>query len=221
MLFHEVVRDQIQLYHLLACYYRAMLTHSSTLLHETKICLLSMNQSSSRVFNTTNHKLLTLIDQRFKVAIESTYSQFCLINKAILSNEDINELITKYKKFLPRHYETMQRMMVFDKKESLERNKHLTIMNVYNRQLFHQFLSQVRIVNSQNCIHYVIVSAGACYDGRGISGNALKHSTHARISSNMHSMLNRVECLNSNMNTKSDICCGADNETLDNLPHKN
>ena len=91
--------------------------------------------------------------------------------------------------------------MVFDKKESRERNKHLMLMNVYNRQLFHQFLSQVRVINCHNCIHYAIVSAGACY-GHGISGKALKHSTHAGISSNMHSMLNRVKSSNSNMNLK-------------------
>ena len=198
-LFHEVVGDRIQLYHLLTCYYRAMLTHSSTLLLETRNLLAIYEPVVLE--GVQYHKLLTLIDERFKVAIEKTYCQFCSINKAILSNEDINDLISKYKTFLPRHYETMRRMMVFDKKESLQRNKHLTIMNVYNRQLFHQFLSQVRIVNSHNCIHYAIVSAGACY-GRGISGKALKHSTHAGISSNMQSMLNRVKHLNSNMNKK-------------------
>ena len=94
-LYHEVVGDRVQLYHLLTCYYRAMLTHSSTMLHETRNLLTIYEPVVLEGVQYSN--LLKVIDERFKSAIEKTYTQFCSINKAILSNKDINDLINSLK----------------------------------------------------------------------------------------------------------------------------
>jgi hypothetical protein len=199
MLYHEIYGDRIQLFHLLTCYYRALSQHSSTLLNESK-SLLTLYKPV--VLSGDNYnELLILIDNAFKKAIESTFTEFCSINKPLLSNTEINHLIKEYQRLLPNHYKTMKKMMLFDKKENQSRMKHLTLINHYNKMLFHQFLGQSRIINSHNCIHYAIVSAASCY-GRGISTKSLLHSTHSGISSNINTMLNKVNLLNRNMNEK-------------------
>ena len=135
MLYQEIYGNHIQLFHLLTCYYRALSQHSSALLHESK-ALLTLYEPVVLSGDEYN-ELLILIDNAFKKAIESTCTEFCSISKPLILNTEINELIKKYQRLLPNHYNMTKKMMSFDKKsfknevyhtyKSLQQNALLSI----------------------------------------------------------------------------------------------
>ena len=76
---------------------------------------------------------------------------------------------------------------------------HLKNYNHYDRLLLHQFLSQSRILNSHNLVHFAMISTSASY-GQGISSNALMHLTSSGLSCTYNTMMKKLKEMNHNMN---------------------
>ena len=128
------------------------------------------------------------IDNIFKVAIEKSSHSFTSINTHLVSDKQLGILIDLYRTTLPNHYHTMKTMYSYQQKENLIKNIHLKKYDHYYRMLFHQFLSQSRILNSHNLVHFAMISTGASY-GQGISSSGLTHLTSSGLSCTYKTMV--------------------------------
>ena len=197
---NEIYGDRVQLAHLLGCYYRVLSESSTAKKNELQLKMYEY-RAPTVLYGSDFNELLNYIDNKFKDAIESSFFQFNSIKKPLLSNNDINDIIRMYETKLPNHISVMNKMLRFDKKSNETRNYHLTLSSFYKRRLLHAFMSQARIVNNHNLIHFAIVSAAATY-GRGISSVQLLHCTHAGISSSIKTMLTKIKPYNMNAPSK-------------------
>ena len=190
----EIVGDPVQVSHLLLLLYKSInqrLKEQNARLtkHKKKN---NDNKRNSNLYGDMYNSLLSRIDNKFKSAIKKTFHTFTAYDEPMLTLQDLEDIVEDYKKSLPEHYTAMRRILNFDKKEQETRNMHLTQTNYYKRRLLDIFMSQARIVNSHNLVHYGVVTAGACY-GRGVNSKALTHATHAGISTNYRTMMRKVK----------------------------
>ena len=190
----EIVGDPVQVSHLLLLLYRS----NNQRLKEQNARLTKQkkknndNKRNSNLYGDMYNSLLSRIDNKFKSAIKKTFHTFTAYDEPMLTLQDLEDIVEDYKKSLPEHYTAMRRILNFDKKEQETRNMHLTQTNYYKKRLLDIFMSQARIVNSHNLVHYGVVTAGACY-GRGVNSKALTHATHAGISTNYRTMMRKVK----------------------------
>jgi hypothetical protein len=155
-LYPEVFGDQIQLFHLLNCYYKSNSEYQSTLVkaNETKLNKIPL---PIKLQGDTFQSLLHRIDNVFETAVKRTYNSFIVYGMPLLTNEEVNIITNDYMSNFSGHYNQMKQMLQFNKKESRIRNFHLSSTNYYNRQLLYTFLSQARIVNCHNLVHFGLV----------------------------------------------------------------
>ncbi len=195
-LHHEMYGDRTQLSHLLTNFYRARAKFHS-LSHKKAKEEAALFKPTVVLHGAEFNALIVFIDRKFQVAIESSYHNFNPIMKPLLSNNDVDEILQQYETKMPAHMQLMQTMLKFDKKEGETRNYHLKLTNFYKRRLLHQFMSQARLVNNHNLIHFAIISAAAFY-GRGINSAPMQHSTHAGTSSSMDTLMKKITPLSKN-----------------------
>ena len=189
-LYEEVFGDRVQLGHINNCFHRANSEATSALLTELKKTLHLYEPAI--LTGETYRSLLCSIDETFRRAIETSFYTFSSINAPLITSESVNKMANSYKTKLPNHYDTMKKMFNYDKKSNQVKNYHLEMNNYYNRRLLHNFIAQSRVINSNNCIHYAIVSTASTY-GRGGNSQLLQHSTYAGIAACLKSMFNRFQ----------------------------
>ena len=193
----EIYGDRVQLYHLIHCYYRTNLQQNTSIIKDMTTLVNTHEPAVLR--GTTFTNLIDSIDNTFKDAIQKSFHTFTSINKPLITDEQVEHMIQKYKSTLPNHYHTMKTMYSYQKKEKLLKNMHLKNYDHYDRLLLHQFLSQSRILNSHNLVHFAMISTGASY-GQGISSNALMHLTSSGLSCTYNTMMKKLKEMNHNMN---------------------
>ena len=193
----KIYGDRVQLYHLIHCYYQTNLQHQTSTMKD--MSALINTYKPPVLHGTAFNTLIDCIDNVFKDSIAKSFYTFTSINKPLITDEQVALMIDKYKTKLPNHYHTMKTMYSFQKKEKLVRNMHLKTYEYYDRLLFHQFLSQSRILNSHNLVHFSMISTGASY-GQGISSNALVYLTSSGLSCSFKTMMKKLKAMNYNMN---------------------
>ena len=200
LLYFETFGDRLQLMNVLNSYYRATTVYTTALNRNLQQ---TIEQCAPVILQGSLFKnFIEWVDAKFETAIVKCYSDFSDINKSLLTNHDIDEVIKKYMTSLPSHYHTMKDMLNFSRKEKLVKNLHLTCSNHYNKLLLIIVKSQARIMNSHHLIHYAMVTTGACY-GRGVKAKSMYHSTTAGLSTTYGTMLQRLEQMNNNMDINS------------------
>ena len=80
-----------------------------------------------------------------------------------MSENEIKKLIMIYKTRLPNHYEVMAEFYNFSHRMRKIRNVHLLHTGFYDRKIFFEFLSQIRVANNQKLIHWEIFHTAAGY----------------------------------------------------------
>lgn len=114
----EVFGDHIPLYHLLTCYYHANALYSNSLMNDLQ-SVIKTYEPKLLQGNPFNVLLLDKIDGIFKNAIKDSFTQFNSLSQLLfLSTYAINCLLSEYKKKLPKHFEMMKAMFLYDKKET-------------------------------------------------------------------------------------------------------
>ena len=111
--------------------------------------------------------LIDLVDNTctFKKEMISCFTTFTSISQPIVSNEVMVSLILKYKTTLPSHYQSLLRHLQFSTRVGQTRNDRLTDYNImyYDRIIFNQFLTQVRVANPKQLIHWACVVQASNY----------------------------------------------------------
>ena len=184
----EIYGDRIQLYHLIHCYYRINLQENTSNMKEMTTLINTFEPIVLHGNKFTD--LIHTIDNVFKVAIDKSFHTFTSINSPLIDDTQVRSLIELYRDSLPNHYHIMKMMYSYQKKENLIKNMHLKKYDHYDRLLFHQFLSQSRILNSHNLVHFSMISTGASY-GQGVSSNGLIHLTSSGLSCTYKTMMKK------------------------------
>ena len=188
----EMFGDRVQCMYLISCFYRTQLKQKQLEIKSYSSAKELNDEKEDSLFegNSYNH-LISDIDLTFKNAIVSTYNSFCVLGEPLVSAQEINALVDRFKIQMKVHHYMMKRLLGIDRKEGLSKNRHLVSTGYYDRLIFYNFLALSRIRNSQNCINYAIVSAAALYS-KGCGDNIQKRSTYSGTSATVKTFLKHV-----------------------------
>ena len=164
-LYEEIYGDRLQLFHIVCVYYRISLTQSK--LFEAEYFNFLKIYEPTVLSTSTLPKLLSSIDKAFGDAIQDCYFSFQCLGTSIVDDATITKLYKMYKKTCPKQYDSMKKILGFDKKEGLTRNMHLAKAGYYDNILFNQFMSQARVVNNHVLVNWAIINSGAIYSQGG------------------------------------------------------
>ena len=160
----EVAGDRLQSMILLGAYHRALLKNhevSSEDKTSNETLVKSIRQQLYEKEALT--QFIVEADRVFKVTMKKCYCDFTVIAEPLVSENEIKKLIMIYKTRLPNHYEVMAEFYNFSHRMRKIRNVHLLHTGFYDRKIFFEFLSQIRVANNQKLIHWAICQTAAGY----------------------------------------------------------
>ena len=200
VMYYELYGDRLQCMYLMSCFYRTQLKQKQLELVKNTTAVENTNKVQEEILfeGTKYNNLITDIDITFKNAIISTYTSFCVLGDPLVSANQINVLVERFKIEMKVHYYMMKRILGIDKKERLTKNNHLVTTGYYDRLIFYNFLSLSRLRNPQSCINYAMVSAAALYS-KGCGDNIQKRFTYTGASSTVKTFLRHVRPYGENM----------------------
>ena len=156
-IYPEVSGDRVQSMILLSAYYRALIQQPEVSIDDkiTNDELVKAIRQELFEREELNHFIME-VDRVFKAAMEKCYCNFTAIAEPLVSESEIKKLIEMYKCRLPNHYEVMAELYNYSRRMGEMRNIHLLHTGFYDRKIFFEFLSQLRVGNNQNLIHWAI-----------------------------------------------------------------
>lgn len=202
--FSEVYGDRIQLFHLYTTYLRIRNMHLSSQSSNNTQHSNTNDDRNGNIFEEMKlcgesfQQLVTRIDKVYEQAINNTFTEFMPFDEPLLRDDQIVTILSDYMTSLPSHFEMMNQTLMFSYKRSKARNFHLSETNYYNKKLLFMFLSQARIVNSHNLVHFAMVVPGASYS-RGLKSHSLTSSVYSGSSTTFETMIKKIKVLNKSM----------------------
>ena len=142
--------------------------------------------------------LVDKVDNIFKQALNSTYCEFSVLGDPIVASSQVDELILDYKTTLRPHYLMMKKLLGINKKEKYTKNDHLIKSGYYDRLIFFNFLTLVRVKNPQHCIHWAMICAAALYY-KGVGDCVTRRSTYCGSSATIKTFLKNVKPMGNEM----------------------
>ena len=198
-MYYEMFGDRMQCMYLISCFYRTQLKQKQLEIKSFSSAKELKDEKEESMFEGDSYnQLISDIDLTFKNAIVSTYNSFCVLGEPLVSPQQINVLVDRFKIEMKVHHYMMKRLLGIDRKERLSKNRHLVSTGYYDRLIFHNFLALSRLRNPQNCINYAMVSAAALYS-KGCGDNIQKRSTYSGTSATVKTFLKHVRPYGDNM----------------------
>ncbi len=157
-LYEELYGDSLQLMFLLSRYYKAMVRNKQATINKLeqqnkeKVEDVPKNiEDSIQVMGGENFiRVIESVNNEFEKAFEQCFYSFSAITQPLIHGTTLDKkLIKLYKMNASAHYNMMKSVLGFDKRENLQKNKHLLSSQYYDKVLFFNFLSQVRLKNPQ------------------------------------------------------------------------
>ena len=197
-LFEEISCDTVATMSLLSRFY---LVQNNKKKQELQQRSNSTNNSILSQVMTLNNALYSVvnneIESTFEKAVKLCYTDFCELSSPIIDRNEIMRLVTLYKTKLHHHYLINKHLYGFDKKENMQKNKHLALTGFYDRLLFYQYLTYSRIKFNHNFTYWGIINTCAIY-GRGSGKNRYQSASFFGHATTLNTLMSKTKFFRDN-----------------------